>query len=528
MLLLFLCIIIIVVKAVVVEDGDEVFKCDQTTISATRVNDDYCDCKDGTDETETSACSNVAYFSCTDTRIVREISTSKLGDGICDCCDGSDETFSNKCKNTCDHELYQYRKEMRQEAETHEKGATNSQDIRPPGKQQDAFIDYKQRGKQQYAQDLKTKEAELTQVRGYIQQTIQQIKSSGKEIDPTNPTAGVDPRALQFYQSVHRHIAAVKYHSDKLEKLDEKDLGYRLQYFPLLSECFRSPIINEKRLKGGTPNVIPQLYQFEFCPYKHVTQFEINHTLWDVNEKLAKHGRELVQELPQETLDTLGIGKPIEVRTPQEGQRQRQKAEKGTIQQLEVGSNGGVVGRVLSFFGFGRTNEEIVQDDSVTKPGSLKESGKESRTESDKRPTVAPVIKINEEGTSTLVGVYSGWNNSKAGTNGGEGSDGLMTFSEGQPCQEGIGLNGPTKRSIRVWFTCGVSNRVIKVEENGYCTYDMYFETMHACSFRESRRLRAELTTLKRSSKEPKININKKKKKKKKSKKKRIKRNFNE
>lgn len=56
-------------------------------------------------------------------------------------------------------------------------------------------------------------------------------------------------------------------------------------------------------------------------------------------------------------------------------------------------------------------------------PGSLKESGKESRTESDKRTTVAPVIKINEEGTSTLVGVYSGWNNSKAGTNGGEGSD---------------------------------------------------------------------------------------------------------
>jgi protein kinase C substrate 80K-H len=68
-------------------------------IPASFVNDDFCDCADGSDEPGTSACEYV--FHCADSTFGDvQISTSKLGDGVCDCCDGSDEAEA-VCPNTC-------------------------------------------------------------------------------------------------------------------------------------------------------------------------------------------------------------------------------------------------------------------------------------------------------------------------------------------------------------------------------------------------------------------------------------------
>ncbi|CAM9753506.1 unnamed protein product, partial [Ectocarpus fasciculatus] len=76
--------------------GSSVFTCDGgvTALEKNKVNDDYCDCLDGADETLTPACSHTgqARFVCTDTGPLNQtIPTSRLWDGVCDCCDGSDE-----------------------------------------------------------------------------------------------------------------------------------------------------------------------------------------------------------------------------------------------------------------------------------------------------------------------------------------------------------------------------------------------------------------------------------------------------
>ncbi|GFH48841.1 hypothetical protein CTEN210_05317 [Chaetoceros tenuissimus] len=86
------------------------------------INDDYCDCIDGSDETETNACAGVAdwassspgmnnkeetdsvSFSCPQQNIL--LPTSRLNDEICDCCDGSDEQYSDfDCPDICEEVL---------------------------------------------------------------------------------------------------------------------------------------------------------------------------------------------------------------------------------------------------------------------------------------------------------------------------------------------------------------------------------------------------------------------------------------
>eukprot|EP01006_Ploeotia_vitrea_P063944 TRINITY_DN8659_c0_g1_i1.p1 TRINITY_DN8659_c0_g1~~TRINITY_DN8659_c0_g1_i1.p1 ORF type:complete len:550 (-),score=152.70 TRINITY_DN8659_c0_g1_i1:108-1646(-) len=79
------------------------FECNDhsKTISGDFVNDDYCDCPDGSDEPATSACSYKFY--CTNAgHIAEELPSSRVNDGICDCCDGTDEYLQyTKCENTC-------------------------------------------------------------------------------------------------------------------------------------------------------------------------------------------------------------------------------------------------------------------------------------------------------------------------------------------------------------------------------------------------------------------------------------------
>lgn len=66
----------------------------RTDLKPTAVNDDYCDCVDGSDEPGTNACGNFKFYCSNAGHVPGVLASNRVNDGICDtdvCCDGQDE-----------------------------------------------------------------------------------------------------------------------------------------------------------------------------------------------------------------------------------------------------------------------------------------------------------------------------------------------------------------------------------------------------------------------------------------------------
>ncbi|KAG7921527.1 hypothetical protein KL905_002985 [Ogataea polymorpha] len=193
-------------------DEDGLWAClgnPEIRISFDKINDDYCDCPDGSDEPGTSACSLGRFYCANEGFRPSYLPSYKVNDGICDydlCCDGSDEA-DGKCPSRC----AQMKKSW--EEETAARNAVISRGLANKAKIQHKA--HKQRTKLKY---------EITQLSAEIEKLDQELYGLNQLKAPTEKESAI----ISVFEQLDSKLEDISSQiSEKLKQLDAKRQNLR-------------------------------------------------------------------------------------------------------------------------------------------------------------------------------------------------------------------------------------------------------------------------------------------------------------
>ncbi|XP_052244211.1 glucosidase 2 subunit beta-like isoform X4 [Dreissena polymorpha] len=429
------------------------------------INDDYCDCPDGSDEPGTSACPG-GKFHCTNAGFKPlNILSSRVGDGICDCCDGTDEWEGNiECVNNCK----ELGKKMREEAELvrqlQEQGHTLKLQYMETGKKTRAV-------KKTELEELQKTKVELETVKNEMEQKKNEAETPEKEAKEKHEQAWKEElekikaakdkvkAETAFYEMDENKdnrvdLAEVKAHSqfdvdnngevcdtearEHLELGDEDthvDMAHFIEkVWPNIREFYKSPSELQAAAKGEKQGEVPEAPKEEENKEKPSVADDEKMPDYDELTKqlmaVADVARNQFTEAEKKLKDTESQIRNLE-----------------TYLGIDYGPNEEF--SVLKGNCYEYTDREY----------TYKMCGFDKATQRSK-----------SGGSETTLGNWGKWD--------GPAHDkyAIMNYENGQSC-----WNGPN-RSVKVHLKCGTDNKLTGASEPSRCEYAFDFETPSRCS----------------------------------------------
>ncbi|KAG9293221.1 hypothetical protein G9A89_010592 [Geosiphon pyriformis] len=464
------------------------------------INDDFCDCTDGSDEPGTSACLNSRFFCQNRGHIPAYIEASRVNDGICEseCCDGSDEFDGQvSCPNTCKQLGIQHRQRLKELERLQTKGGEIKKD----------YIEFGRQKRFEWQADLERLLIELTAAKQRVQERKEVLEKAEEKDrilrqdtkkERENRSRALKQRITKLTQQSQKyrdqidtllkilrdlkqdhnqnyHDMAVKtaisgydeflkeFEEEKGSRQDESDdeeKGDEDQDDENDDDEEEKDTINDaeikaKQLQGSLPTA-------DESSYWDIISDAIKSTL---NGFLETFGLDniikfsLSSEQYQKTDDSFKYGQSKEVNKAREAHKSAETEQRDMEKRIDE-----INGKLER--DFGRQNEWIKLD------GQCFDylSGDYTYT-----------LCLFDKGTQKSAQDYSGTNlGSFSRWTGADSSDHpeyylSQIYENGQRC-----WNGP-ERSLKVIFECGLENKITSVTEPEKCEYMMKMNTPAVC-----------------------------------------------
>lgn len=212
------------------KDGSANFNKDQ-------LNDDFCDCPDGTDEPGTSACPRGKFYCRNAGHSPLYLFSSRVNDGICDCCDGSDEYDGKaKCSNTCWEAGKAAREKLRKKIATYQEG-----------------VKVRKQAIEHAHLALEKDEAELSKLKkeeSILKGVVKQLKDHKEQIDKAE-----EKERLQKEKEEKQKKEAEEKANEKQVKTNEEDTGIEneAEKHSDIEDNFAASIHEKIEVKEGSP-----------------------------------------------------------------------------------------------------------------------------------------------------------------------------------------------------------------------------------------------------------------------------------
>ncbi|XP_014288117.1 glucosidase 2 subunit beta [Halyomorpha halys] len=459
------------------------------SIPFTYVNDDFCDCLDGSDEPGTSACPN-GTFHCENRGYIAEyIPSSRVNDGYCDCCDASDEYLTNKCFDVCDKLGLEARRAAERYAQMLSHGSNMRLLMIAAGKR---IV----QEKQERLGTLENEKGEAIKVRD----EKETLKKAVEEQEFA---------AVSSFNAKEEEIRALKAQDEKEQ--EEKEVKTLFDNFDsdkdgrLQIEEIRTRVMFDQNKDGA---VSDDEVKFFFDTYVEVSQNEFLEIVWPklkpiylldkvkfIPPQQGEHEgnndiRPDDETVSSENHDDLDA----DIANEHDGGEEEEEEEPSHDDFKDNAGNAQpqydeATSKIVEDANLARSEydkalrvyQDIDREITQLKESLSKDYGSEdefapldgqcfSLTDRDYVYKICPFDQVTQAAKSgsseTRLGTWAGWLDQDYS---------VMFYDKGQSC-----WNGP-QRSAKVNITCGLENEVLSAHEPNKCEYVLEFQTPAAC-----------------------------------------------